>query len=113
MVVATPLLLLLILSVIQFALYEHASEVAQAAASQALAATRVVGGSSAAGQREALAVLSNVGRDLLIDPEVSVSRDATTAQVIVTGRAEEIIPLIHLAVRANASGPIERFVGGP
>ncbi len=113
LVVATPLLLLLILSVIQFAMYEHASEVAQATASQALAATRVVGGTTAAGQAEAEAVLANIGKGLLIGPEVTVSRNATTAQVLVTGSAEDIIPLIHLPVRANASGPLERFVGGP
>jgi len=46
LVVATPLLLLMILMVIQFAMYEHASQVAQATAAQALAATRTLGGTS-------------------------------------------------------------------
>jgi Flp pilus assembly protein TadG len=113
LVVATPLLLLLILAVIQFAIYEHASEVAQATASQALAATRVAGGSTASGQWEAQAILGSVGRGVLTNPGVSVTRDATAAQVTVTGSAEAVIPLIHLPVTATSSGPLERFVAGP
>jgi Flp pilus assembly protein TadG len=113
LVVATPLLLLLILAVVQFAVYEHASEVAQAAASQALASTRVVGGTTTSGQSEARALLASIGRSVLIDPEISVTRDATSARVTVTGTAEEVVPLIHLSVTATSSGPIERFVSGP
>lgn len=113
LVVATPLLLLLILGVIQFALYEHASEVAQTSAAQALAATRVLGGTTTSGQNEAESLLSSVGRGVLINPVVSISRGVTTAAVTVTGRAEGIIPLLHLAVSATSSGPIERFVSGP
>jgi Flp pilus assembly protein TadG len=113
LVVATPLLLLLILGVIQFALYEHASEVAQTSAAQALAATRVLGGTTTSGRNEAESLLSSVGRSVLINPVVSVSRGATTAAVTVTGSAEGIIPLLHLAVSASSSGPIERFVSGP
>ena len=71
LVVATPLLLLLILGVIQFALYEHASEVAQTSAAQALAATRVLGGTTTSGRNEAESLLSSVGRGVLINPVVS------------------------------------------
>ena len=110
---ATPLLLLLILVVIQFAIYEHASEVAQAAASQALASTRVVGGTTTSGQSDAETLLANIGHSVLIDPVVSVARGATSAKVTVTGTAEAVIPLIHLPVTATSSGPIERFVSGP
>lgn len=113
LVVATPLLLLLILGVIQFALYEHASEVAQTSAAQALAATRVLGGTTTSGRNEAESLLSSVGRGVLTNPVVSVSRGATTTTVTVTGRAEGIIPLLHLAVSASSSGPVERFVSGP
>jgi Flp pilus assembly protein TadG len=113
LIVATPLLLLLILAVIQFAIYEHASEVAQATASQALASTRVVGGTTASGRSDAMSLLANIGRGVLIDPAVSVTRDATSARVTVTGTAEDVIPLMHLPVSATSSGPIERFVSGP
>lgn len=113
LVVATPLLLLLILAVIQFAVYEHASQVAQTTAAQALATARVTGATAASGQAEAESLLANLGHGVLVDPQVSVSRDATTARVTVTGKAEGVIPLLHLSVSANSSGPIERFVGGP
>jgi hypothetical protein len=113
LVVAAPLLLLLILAVIQFAIYEHASQVAQTTAAQALAATRVVGGTTAAGQTEADSLLANLGDGVIVDPQVSVTRGATTAQVTVTGSTEGVIPLVHLPVSATSSGPLERFVGGP
>ena len=113
LVVATPLLMLLILAVIQFALFEHASQVAQAAASQSLASTRSVGGTTTSGRSEAIDLLSKIGRGVLIDPEISVSRSATTAQVTVTGSAEAVIPFVHLPVSATSSGPIEQFVSGP
>jgi hypothetical protein len=113
LVVATPLLLLLILAVIQFAIYEHASQVAQTTAAQALAATRVMDGTTASGQTEAQSLLTTIGHGVLVDPQVSVTRDATTAQVTVTGHAEGVIPLLHLSISATSSGPLERFVGGP
>jgi Flp pilus assembly protein TadG len=113
LVIATPLLLLLILLVVQFAIYEHASEVAQSAASEALAVTRTVGGTTDSGQTEAQTILNSLARGSLIDPRVSVTRSSTTAQVIVTGTAEGVIPLIHLPVKAISSGPLERFVESP
>jgi Flp pilus assembly protein TadG len=113
LVVATPLLLLLILAVIQFAIYEHASQVAQTTAAQALAATRVVGGTTTAGQSEARSMLSDLGSGVIVSPQVSVVRGGTTADVTVSGVAEGVVPLLHLPVRATAAGPLERFVGGP
>lgn len=113
LVVAAPLLLLLILAVIQFAVYEHASQVAQTTAAQTLATIRVMGGTTTSGQTEAQSLLSNLGHGVLVGPHVSVARDATTARVTVTGSAEGVIPLLHLPVRATSSGPLERFVGGP
>ena len=113
LVVATPLLLLLILVVIQFAIYEHASEVAQSAASQALAVTRTVGGTATSGQAEAQSILTNLARGSLMGPRVSVTRNSNTARVIVTGTAEGVIPLIHLPIKAISSGPLERFVDSP
>ena len=49
LVIATPLLLLLVLLIAQFALYMHATHIAQAAASEALSEARVSGGTAAAG----------------------------------------------------------------
>jgi Flp pilus assembly protein TadG len=113
LVVATPLLFLLILVVIQFALFEHASQVAQTAAAEALATTRTDGASTSSGQTEAQVILHAVGRGVLLNPAVSVTRTATQATVTVTGTTEAVLPFLHLPVHATSSGPVERFVAGP
>ena len=112
LVVATPLLLVMILMVIQFAMFEHASQVAQATAAQALAATRTVDGSTATGETEGQAVMANIGRGVLDNPQIDVSRTQTTAAVTVHGTTEGIVPLWHLSVSATSSGPVERFASG-
>ena len=53
LVLATPLLLVLIMGVVQFALWEHATHVADAVAQQGLAVGRLQGETAAAGQAEA------------------------------------------------------------
>jgi len=107
LVVATPLLLLLILGVVQFALWQHATHVAEAAAQQGLAAGRVEGGTEAVGKTEASAVLRQLG--VLSDSHVAAKRTADATTVMVTGEAPSVLPFVHLPVRAVASGPSERF----
>ena len=111
LVIAVPLLMLLILLIVQFAVWEHASQIAQAAASEALAAARVQGGSAAAGQQRAAQVISQIGGSVLVAPRVSVSRTGTTVTVRVTATAETVIPVPGLSfpVTVTVSGPVERF----
>jgi Flp pilus assembly protein TadG len=111
LVIVTPLLMLLILGVIQFALAEQAQHAAQAAASQALAATRIQDGTVPAGQAQAATVLAQEGGSLTA-PGVSITRTATRAMVTVTGDVENLIPGIHLHVRATVTGPVEEWAGG-
>ena len=109
LVIATPVLLLLILLIAQFALYMHATHIAQAAASQALSAARVSGGSTAAGTTEAHRVLSQLGNGPLHTNSVDVRRTATQASVTITGTVISVVPLLTLTVHADAVGPVERF----
>jgi len=109
LVIAAPLLLLLIVLVIQFALYLHAAHVAQAVANQAMTAARLQGGSTAAGQSEAASVLAQLGHGLLIDPHVAVTRTATLAQASVTAQVEAVVPFWHVGVHATVAGPVEAF----
>jgi Flp pilus assembly protein TadG len=111
LVIVTPLLMLLILAVIQFAVAEQAQHAAQAAASQALAATRVQDGTVPAGQAQAATVLAQEGGSLTA-PAVSITRTATQATVTITGGVENLIPGIHLHVRATVAGPVEEWTGG-
>jgi Flp pilus assembly protein TadG len=110
LVVASPLLLLLILLIAQFALYMHATHIAQAAASEALSATRVSGGSAAAGKIEGQRILAQLGSGPLQGGLVNAQRGITQASVTITGTATSVIPFMTLTVHAEAVGPIEKFV---
>ncbi len=110
LVIVTPLLLLVLLGIVQFALFEDAAHVAQATAQEGLAAGRVQGGSVQSATDEARSVLAQIGSGVLVHASVSATRGATTTTVVVSGQAEGILPFLSLPVRSVASGPTERFV---
>lgn len=110
LVIATPLLLLLLLAIVQFALWSHATHIAQAAASQGLAAARVQDGTAAAGSASAQQMLDQLARGPLTGATVSTDRTATSASVQVSGAATSVVPFLTLPVHAEAAGPVERFV---
>jgi hypothetical protein len=97
-VIAVPLLMLLILLIIQFAVWEHAEAIAHATAEEALAAARVQGGTAAAGQQRAGQVIAQIGSSVLTGPQVSVTMTPADVTVTVTGTAERVVPLPGLAV---------------
>jgi Flp pilus assembly protein TadG len=109
LVIATPLLLLMILLIAQFALYMHATHIAQAAASEALSAARVSGGSTAAGNTEGQRILAQLGSGPLHGTSVDVQRGSTQASVTITGTATSVIPFMAFTVHAEAVGPVEKF----
>lgn len=109
LVIATPLLLLLILLIAQFALYMHATHIAQTAAFDALSAARVSGGSAAAGTAEGHRVLAQVGSGPLQATSVAVHRGPNQVSVNVTGTVINVIPFATLTVHAEAVGPVEKF----
>lgn len=110
LVLTVPALLLLILLIAQFAIWAHATHIAQAAASQALSAARVEGASSAAGHAEASAVLGQLGGGPLRNPRTTVDRGTEQSTVEIVGEAAPVVPFLTLPVRARAVGPVERFV---
>ena len=105
-VVATPLLMLLILLVIQFGIWAHAT------AEETLAAARVQGGTAASGQQRAAQVISQIGSSVLVGPQVSVTMTPAEVTVEVTGTAERVLPVPGLSfpVTVTVTGPVERFV---
>jgi Flp pilus assembly protein TadG len=113
LVVATPLLLLLVLAVVQFALWQHAVHVADAAAQEGARAARLEGGTVAAGQAKAEQMLGQLGRTTVLDPHVTVRRDAEHARVEVHGYASAVLPFLRLPVSASSDGPVERFRPAP
>ena len=107
--VATPVLLLLLTSIVQFALWQHAVHVAEAAAQEGTRAARAEGGTAAAGEARARAFLAELAPTLILEPQVTATRDAATARVAVTGATDAIVLGIDLPVRAVSEAPVERF----
>lgn len=110
LVLFTPLLLLALLTFVQFALWSHATHIAQAAASQGLAATRVHNGTTAAGTASARQLLDQLARGPLTGASVSAERTTESASVRITGTASAVVPFLRLPVHAEAAGSVERFV---
>ncbi|MHB8294357.1 MAG: TadE/TadG family type IV pilus assembly protein [Acidimicrobiales bacterium] len=112
LVIATPLLLLLILGVIQFALWEHATNLAEAAAQQGLSVARLQGETAQAGTAETQSVLTQLAGGVLIGPQVRATRTGASTTVVVSGHAESVVGLFSLPVQATAVGPTEPAVPG-
>jgi Flp pilus assembly protein TadG len=108
-VLATPVLLLLIMAVIQFGLWYHAQHVAQAAAQEGVRAARVTDGSADAGHDRAAAFLEQSARSLIPNPSVTVQRDDERARVEVHGTLRSLIPGLQFSVSADAESKVERF----
>lgn len=109
LVVAMPLLLVMMLGIVQFAVAEHAEHIAQAVADRALAVARAQGATAGDGRDEADAQLTALAGGSLRSPEVTVTRDADHVRVDICGRVTAVIPGVHLHVSAQADGSVERF----
>ncbi|WP_414944885.1 TadE/TadG family type IV pilus assembly protein [Amycolatopsis sp. cmx-11-32] len=110
LVIAMPLLLLMLLAIIQFAVWSHATHVAQAAASQALAAARTQDGTAGAGHAAGQRLLDDLAAGPLRDPRLTVARDATSVSVSIRGEAAAVLPGVHLHVHAETVGEVELFL---
>ncbi|QKV80709.1 TadE/TadG family type IV pilus assembly protein [Amycolatopsis sp. Hca4] len=110
LVIATPLLLVALLAIIQFALWSHATHVAQAAAAEALAAARVQNGTATAGHAAGRQLLDDLAQGPLRSSQIAVERTSTSASASVQGEAVAVLPGMHLHVHAEAAGGVERFV---
>jgi len=118
LVVATPLLLVLVLLVVQFALWQHGLHVATAAAEEGERAARLEGGTAAAGAARARQFLATLGPNVVVAPKITAQRGQTTARVEIHATAERLVPWLSLPIHAVAEGPLEQFtpapgVGGP
>jgi Flp pilus assembly protein TadG len=106
---AAPLLLLMLTLIVQFALWSHAAHVAQAAATEGLAAARSHTGTEIQGVHAARRILDQLADGPLAAPTVEATRDATTASITVSGTVTSVVPMVVLPVRAHVAGPVERF----
>ncbi|MBJ7596340.1 MAG: pilus assembly protein [Candidatus Dormibacteraeota bacterium] len=104
-----PVLMLLITASVQFAVYEHAVNVAVDAAQRGLQAARVQGGSNVAGQTAAINDAAQLGSSILVSPTVTVTRIGNSIRVQVHGNADAVMPGITLQVVGVAAGPVDQF----
>lgn len=108
-VVVFPVALLLILLLLQGALWYLGRSVATDAAQQGARAAAVVGGTSAGGQRVATRTVAQLAGPLLRNVSVSADRGTDRSVVTVRGTSESILPGWGLTVTASAADPVERF----
>ena len=108
-VLVTPVLIFLIMLVIQFGLWYHASHVAEAAAQEGASAARVESATADDGRMRAQEFMTSAAPDLVNGVTVTATRDADSARVEVDGTIHSLLPGFTLHVHGHAQSPIERF----
>jgi hypothetical protein len=108
-VLVIPVIMLILLAVVQFALWSHASQVAQLAASEGDRAARSMGGGTAAGISRAQWVLQGAGSDLERSSATAAVLPGDQVRLTVVGRALSILPGLSLPVSATVIGPVQEF----
>jgi uncharacterized membrane protein len=103
-----PAVLLIVALALQFGLYLHAAQIAEAAAQEAVEAAQAEPAGVDSGRAAARSLLSQLGA--LRAPTIDVRRTALVATSTVTGRAQQVVPGFGVAVSGSAQGPIERFI---
>jgi Flp pilus assembly protein TadG len=112
-VIVVPLAFVVLMIVVQFGVWAHATHIAHATATTGLAVARADGETAETAHEEAAGLLANLGgNSLLQDPVIVASRDAAQASVRVEGTAAAVVPGLQLPVRVEVSGPVDRFVEG-
>ncbi|MFD0551111.1 TadE family protein [Streptomyces rectiviolaceus] len=115
-VLLTPVLFFMIFATVQFALYFFADHVAQAAAQAGARKARATADENPGGWRgEARDVVDDyiqqLGPQLVLGPDVkTVEPKANTVGVEITAKVPSVFPGLDMTVRAQSSGPVERFV---
>ncbi len=110
-VLVIPVIMVVLLAVVQFALWAHAAQLAQLAASEGDRVARSLGGGSAAGLVQANSVLSGPGSDVADSVVVVDIMPGDLVRVSVTARATSVFPGLSLPVSAVQVGPIQEFRG--
>jgi Flp pilus assembly protein TadG len=108
-VIIFPVAMLVVLLLLQAALWFLARSIANDAAQDGARAAAIVDGSPSAGRTAAANDLVQLAGSMLTRTSVTADRNGDRAQVTVVGRAESIFPGWSLTVTAVAMQPIEEF----
>ena len=103
-----PAVLLWLMLIVQYGLWWHAKQVANAAAAEAVDVVQIPAASTASGEAAAREFLAQSGN--LTDVAVVIERTPALVTVEVTGRAPRLVPGFTWSVTARSQGPVERFI---
>ena len=106
-----PVVLFWIMLIVQYGLWWHAKQVANAAAAEAVDAAQVSTGSARDGEDAAASYLAQSGN--LDNITVTVSREPTVVTVEGRGDAPQLVPGFAWSVTARSTAPVERFIPEP
>ncbi|MAT06895.1 MAG: hypothetical protein CL424_17815 [Acidimicrobiaceae bacterium] len=106
--IATALMVMVLLVIVQVGVYFHLRAVAHTAARHGLDEVRIVGGSPGAGIAAATDFLDQSGSSIE-DRSVTADRTATTATVRITGDVVSVVPGLQLGIDVVVAGPVERL----
>jgi len=106
-----PVVLLWLMLIVQYGLWWHAKQVANAAAAEAVDAAQVSDGTAADGEAAASSYLDQSGN--LENVTVAVDRQPTLVIAEVHGDAPQLVPGFSWSVTARSEAPVERFVPEP
>jgi Flp pilus assembly protein TadG len=106
-----PAVLIWLMLIVQYGLWWHAKQVANAAAAEAVDAAQVQEGSAADGESAATRYLAQSGN--LTGITITVDRQPTVVIAEVHGDAPQLVPGISWSVTARSEAPVERFIPEP
>lgn len=107
LVLVTPAMMLVLMVIVQFAVYFCALHVTQAAAAQAAAGVGSEHGRADDGTSEAHRILGTVGNGFVVGPNVAVTRTARVTTVRISGTVVSVVPFLHLKVASVVHTPNE------
>jgi Flp pilus assembly protein TadG len=110
---ALPLLGLLLLIIVQFTFWAHATHIAQAAANQGVQTARAYGSTTTAGVDDTNTILDQTAGSILVDRTVTANNTATTSTVTVDGKAAAVLPGLSLPIHVAVTAPREKVPGAP
>ncbi len=111
MAILFPAVLVWLMLIVQYGLWWHAKQVANAAAAEAVNAAQLPTGSEDDGTEAANDFLGQSGN--LTNVTIVIDRDPTVVTVEVTGDAPQLVPGFDWMVTARSQGPVERFIPEP
>lgn len=110
-VILFPVILALVMTIIQAAVFYHARDAAQSAANGGALAAAVRDGTAEAARAEAQSRIDRAGGSSLLEgTTVTAARNGTQVTVTVRGTAKTFVPgLPPLTVTQTVTAPVERF----